>query len=384
VAKVAYSGQISAGSCKWTAQQDEALARIRAWLRGDSPRQIFRLFGYAGTGKTTLACEIGQNVEGVRFAAFTGKAAFVMRSKGCHDASTIHRLIYKAHYDEKLKRYLYTKKSKAELSAKLIIIDECSMVADQLARDLLSYGIKVLVVGDPFQLLPPRGGNGYFMSGEPGMMLTEIHRQALDNPILRMANQIREGGHLPKRYRAGDLLSVTQDADRLDYDTMLVGMNRTRHVENHRLRVLNGFTTRLNRDTEPQLGETVVCLHNDYTVDAPVWNGSTWTITGTEFDVIKEVPVVQMEICDRWNGTSLVRVPTECFGWKVQDPHRYYGLGLQEFDFGYALTVHKAQGSEWDSVLLINEAPVFKQDAARWLYTGITRAARRLTILDYN
>ena len=78
MAKVAYSGQISAGSCKWTAQQDEALARIRAWLRGDSPRQIFRLFGYAGTGKTTLATEIGMNTPAVKFAAFTGKAAHAL------------------------------------------------------------------------------------------------------------------------------------------------------------------------------------------------------------------------------------------------------------------------------------------------------------------
>jgi exodeoxyribonuclease-5 len=77
------TGQISAGSCKWTAQQDEALGRIRAWLRGDSSRQIFRLFGYAGTGKTTLATEIGMNTPAVRFAAFTGKAAHVMHMRGC-------------------------------------------------------------------------------------------------------------------------------------------------------------------------------------------------------------------------------------------------------------------------------------------------------------
>src|SRR4249920_494974 len=81
--------------------QDAALQAVADWLKakpghGSTP-QIFRLFGYAGTGKTTLAKHIAEAVDGkVLFAAFTGKAALVMRSKGCPSASTIHSLIYRA------------------------------------------------------------------------------------------------------------------------------------------------------------------------------------------------------------------------------------------------------------------------------------------------
>src|ERR1700704_3832073 len=82
-------------------QQDAALQAVAAWLkarpgRGSTPA-VFRLFGYAGTGKTTLAKHLAEGVEGkVLFAAFTGKAALVMRRKGCQNASTIHSLIYRA------------------------------------------------------------------------------------------------------------------------------------------------------------------------------------------------------------------------------------------------------------------------------------------------
>jgi exodeoxyribonuclease-5 len=202
-------------NASWSPQQDRALALVRDWLRARD-RPVFRLFGYAGTGKTELAREIGANAAGTTFAAFTGKAAHVMRQGGCAPCSTIHRLIYDARYDEQRRRYRYQLKSKAALSdIKLIIVDECSMVNDVLAKDLLSFGIPVLPIGDPAQL-PPVKGASYFMAGAPDVMLTEIHRQALENPILRLANQIRAGGRLPPAgYRAGDALRISQDAEPL-------------------------------------------------------------------------------------------------------------------------------------------------------------------------
>jgi exodeoxyribonuclease-5 len=355
------------------------------------------LFGYAGTGKTEIAREIGLNMQLTRFAAFTGKAAYVMRQRGCEPCSTIHKLIYDTHYDEVRQRYFRTLKEQLPATG-LIIIDEASMLNERLAVDLLSFDIPVLVVGDPAQLPPVRGGGtGYFMRmhGEPDVMLTEVHRQALNNPILRLANDIRAGGRLPRvGYRAGDL-RISQDAEREEFDTVLVGKNETRHLENRRLRVLNGFCTRFNvNKTAPQLGETVVCLRNCYSVLDPVWNGSTWIIDELHHDVIQdtavdtddgeplELPIARLKIRDHYNGSSNVCVPLECFGAK-KIPN-YYGLGVQEFDYGYALTVHKAQGSEWANVLLVNEAPVFGDQAQRWLYTAVTRASHKLTILDFN
>src|SRR5215218_5716245 len=167
-------------------QQDAALKSVSEWLNAKPGRngtpQVFRLFGYAGTGKTTLARHIAEHVDGkVLFAAFTGKAAQVMRSKGCQGASTIHSLIYRT-LESGAEVPSFTLWDDAPASkAKLIIIDECSMVDAELGRDLMSFGVPVLVLGDPAQLPPVQGG-GFFTETEPDAMLTEVHRQAQGDP----------------------------------------------------------------------------------------------------------------------------------------------------------------------------------------------------------
>src|SRR5215831_15806422 len=178
-------------------EQDAALKGVADWLKakpgqGQTPL-IFRLFGYAGTGKTTLAKHIAEGVEGkVLFAAFTGKAALVMRSKGCSGASTIHSLIYKPpETNEETPTFELWDNAPAS-KARLIVIDECSMVDAELGRDLLSFGTPLLVLGDPAQL-PPVQGAGFFTAGEPDAMLTEVHRQAENDPIVRLSMDIRAG-----------------------------------------------------------------------------------------------------------------------------------------------------------------------------------------------
>src|SRR6266436_251571 len=184
----------------FTPHQDAALTAVADWFKakpgkGGTPA-IFRLFGYAGTGKTTLAKHIADGIDGkVLFAAFTGKAACVMRSKGCHSASTIHSLIYKARETgEEMPSFELWDDAPAS-KAKLIIIDECSMVDAELARDLMSFGVPLLVLGDPAQL-PPIQGGGFFTGTEPDAMLTEVHRQAQDDPIVRLSMMIRAGNSL--------------------------------------------------------------------------------------------------------------------------------------------------------------------------------------------
>ena len=87
---------------RWSPQQEDAIKSVQEWLRDKRGPQIFRLFGFAGTGKTTLAKELAGMAGGkVLFATFTGKASLVLRSKGCADASTIHSLIYKVEVDER-------------------------------------------------------------------------------------------------------------------------------------------------------------------------------------------------------------------------------------------------------------------------------------------
>lgn len=151
----------------WSPQQDDALQQTADWLkRGD--RQVFRLFGYAGTGKTTLARHLAEGIDGdVCFGAFTGKAAHVLRQKGCEDAGTIHSLIYRPRSakeeeetdddDEDSGPQFAIKRDSAAATASLIVIDECSMVDEELGKDLLSFGTPVLVLGDPAQLPPVKG-----------------------------------------------------------------------------------------------------------------------------------------------------------------------------------------------------------------------------------
>src|SRR6478672_6346338 len=181
-------------------EQDAALKSVSEWLKakpgsGNTP-PLFRLFGYAGTGKTTLAKHIAEAFDDkVLFAAFTGKAALVMRSKGCHGASTIHSLIYRTRESgEEVPNFELWDDAPAS-KAKLIVIDECSMVDAELARDLESFDVPLLVLGDPAQL-PPIQGGGYFTDAKPDAMLTEVHRQAKDDPIVRLSMDIREGKRL--------------------------------------------------------------------------------------------------------------------------------------------------------------------------------------------
>ena len=164
-------------------------------------------------------------------------------------------------------------RSSAAAKADLIVIDECSMVDEELGRDLLSFGRPVLVLGDPAQLPPVKGG-GFFTEAEPDVMLTEVHRQAKDNPIVRMSIAVREGGRLEIggfgesrviRRREIDAETVMQA------DQILVGLNRTRRLYNGRIRALKGY-----RDPMPAAGEKLVCLRNDRSKG--LLNGGTWTI----------------------------------------------------------------------------------------------------------
>src|SRR6516164_1379029 len=263
---------------QFTPHQNEALKSVSEWLKAGpgsiGTPQVFRLFGYAGTGKTTLARHIAEQADGdVKFAAFTGKAASVMRGKGCRGASTIHGLIYRARESgEEIPSFDLWDESPAA-KASLIVIDECSMVDAELGRDLLSFGVPVLVLGDPAQL-PPIQGGGFFTDAEPDAMLTEVHRQAADDPIIHMSMAVREGEWLePGRYGDSEVVrkAALDPARVLDADQVLVGRNATRRAYNTRLRERRGFT-----DPLPQADDKLVCLRNNRRKG--LFNGGLWVV----------------------------------------------------------------------------------------------------------
>lgn len=359
----------------WSAQQDAALEAVSSWLKRGKP-QVFRLFGYAGSGKTTLARAIAEDADGnALFGAFTGKAALVMRSKGCKDARTIHSLIYRARESESEEPVFELNEDGPAAKARLIIIDECSMVDSELGRDLLSFGKPVLVLGDPAQL-PPINGAGFFTDGAPDAMLTEVHRQAADNPIIRLSMLIRTGGRLsPGTFGESRVVSRDMiDADQVTgADQILVGLNRTRRAYNRRMRELRGYD-----GTLPAAGDKLVCLKNDR--KKGLLNGSLWSVQSVAGVRRKKLRLSVLPEEDGGRKPLRIGVLPEFFTSEEDIP---YALrkDSDEFDYGYALTVHKAQGSQWNEVILFDESGAFREHRNRWLYTGVTRAAERLTIV---
>jgi len=379
---------LSLEEMEFSPQQDEALKAVAGWLKAGQP-QIFRLFGYAGTGKTTLARYFAEHVDGkVQFAAFTGKAAQVLRSKGAVNARTIHSLIYRPRGEETVEDDVTGKTSISPMfsinrqspiaKAKLVVVDECSMVDEELGRDLLSFGTPVLVLGDPAQL-PPISGGGFFTEHEPDFLLTEIHRQARDNPIIRLALDVREGREFIRGNYGTAQVIGREEVDQelvLSADQVLVGINRTRRRYNRRLRELKGFGA-----AYPQAGDKLVCLRNDPAKG--LLNGSLWKVMTSARETVKPGInlLVSPEEDDPDRGVAKIKLLKAVFEDQETEIPWSTKKRYDDFDYGYALTVHKAQGSQWNNVVLFDESYAFKETRQRWLYTAITRAAETLTVV---
>lgn len=397
---------------EWSPQQEDALAAINRWVKNPNGQQVFRLFGYAGTGKTTLAKTIAENIEGqVMFGAYTGKAAHVLKTKGC-DAQTIHAMIYRTRDKSKVKlRQLEAEifrlgsmnpqplarlrelreeldREKGELAqpafslnpttslreASLVIIDECSMIDGRMGGDLLSFERPVLVLGDPAQL-PPVMGGGFFTASKPDFMLTDIHRQARDNPIIAMATTVREGGRLKigeyGESRVINKADVTSEMA-MDAEQIIVGKNATRRAANDRARVLLG-----RNHPHPIPEDRLVILRNNH--DLGLLNGAMWDVTGVG-SVDQDSVVMDIKSIDE--GTELTaEFHAHYFNGEDKKLAWWERGEKNEADYGYAITAHKAQGSQFRSVFMFDESWVFRSDAQKWLYTAITRAAERITIV---
>lgn len=393
---------------------------VNRWLTSDGGPQVYRLFGGAGTGKTTIAKKLIEGVEGeVGAAAYTGKAAHVLSKKGL-PASTIHSLIYisstlsrekvreleemlselrmelsaeqypnvdghpkvleleeKLHFarNEAAKPSFIKNMDSPVRDMSLLVIDECSMVGPDIGYDLLSFGTKILVLGDPYQLPPPMSGaEGFFTAQKPDFLLTEIHRQAKESPIIDIATRIRNRDTV-KLGRYGDDVLVT--ADRLDpetvmsYDQIIVGKNLTRHACVKKIRSLEG-----RQSIWPEPGEKLICLKNNK--ENGLLNGSMW-FAGNTIEVDQSEGRISMNVVSE-DGSQTRDVI--CFDsyFRGEDPSFWEASNADHFYFGQAVTCHKAQGSQWESVLVFDESRIFRQYPEKWLYTAVTRAEKRLII----
>ncbi len=392
-------------------EQDGAITKITVW-RKDS-EQCFLLTGAAGTGKSTIAKAAGEG-ENVLFCSPTGKGADALRKRSGVEASTVHKVLYKSPggHNSKLAK-LAQKLLAAEASAKpnipeiqrlrgeiramraraggpkwevpkdalikgadLVVVDECFMLSAQIIKDLRDNAKKILFLGDPYQL-PPVAGACPLVEQWADVHLDQIHRQAMENPVLRAATKMRETGIMETvstdagengayRYLQKD---QTTWEDYRAVEQIIVARNATRRGFNA------NYRRRLGYETPLVVGDRLIFLTNSHEME--IFNGSVGTLdsfgerSDNEFDITVDlddgctVPAVPA-----WNGPM--------YGLEPREGPR----DMMPIDYSYAITCHKAQGSEYKSVLVYDEGFGDKETWRRWNYTATTRARQSCTVVN--
>lgn len=388
--------------------------------------QIFVLCGYAGTGKTFLIDYAVRKLglvpgESAVFVTPTGKAASVL-IRGGTPAGTIHSLIYMREEDVEVdengevisENFLrFVKRESIDAKIRLIVVDETSMVDNGVLHDLLSFGVKCLFSGDPAQLRPVNGTNSLLTM--PCITLKDIVRQEEGNPIVRLAQKARQGEFIP--YGDYGTAAVVSRRDLspeqrkrlfLKADQIIVGSNRTRNAVNREIREYLGIP---REQLLPIDGEKLICTLNNWSKpldgrgEFHLVNGiigkCSCVSEGEDFlgvldfqpDFLPNVtPELVFDAGMFLNGEYAHRFGAEAYllenGTVISDEMRYMTNRLKvrkvetvnRFEFAYAVTCHKAQGSEYDFVIVIDESRYF-EDGKEWLYTAITRAKKKLLII---
>ncbi len=379
--------------------KQKILKKLIAWYKNPNKKQYVTLGGYAGTGKTTLISIFRHALYKtdpklkVGFVSYTGKATRILQNKINENqamfpndsVTTIHSLIYSPLTNSK--EEIIGWEIKEDIDKDFLIIDEASMVSENIWHDLKAYKKPILAVGDHGQL-PPIGGKFNLMKN-PKLKLTKIHRQAKENPIIEVATLAREEGNIPvEKYGRGVMKldrnswetqeTVTQLLEEYDQNTIILcGYNNTRVKINSQIRAFLGYHT-----PHPEHGDRVICLRNNH--KEGLFNGMLGQIIHIEpSNENWYFARIEMEDNFTFEGLILKDQFNNSHPLNFQKNRRKETLQGDLFDFGYAMTVHKAQGSQAKRVILFEER--FKQmdDEAwkRWLYTAVTRAEEELFVI---
>lgn len=384
---------------KLSTEQKGILEQLLSWFNTKNKPPYITLGGYAGTGKTTLIAHLRKKIFKqkknlkVAFVSYTGKAARVLQNKLIAEKAlqekdfvgTIHALMYSPVVDEYEEIVGWEKRD--IIQADLIIVDEASMVDKDIWYDLLSYNVPIIAVGDHGQLPPIRGN--FNLMEEPFLKLEQIHRQSADNPIIQLSIRAREDGFIPKKIFSPNVKKIDktlpesqEDIEELLRDfneetLVLCGYNNTRVKLNNYIRKAKGFHVPV-----PQTNDRVICLRNNHTKQ--IYNGMVGTIKDIG-KAKKNWYFVEIDFDDDEKLYSGF-IYTHQFNSPTPINHTKDRAKLKDgdiFDFGYALTVHKAQGSESKRVVLFEERFRQMDDDMwrRWLYTAVTRAVEEIYII---
>ena len=386
-------------------QEEGLLLTLNKHRMGD---KYVVISGYAGTGKSTLVKFIVDALDvekdQVAYATFTGKAAEVLRKKGNKNAMTLHKLLYDS-FPRPGGGFIRVPKKMLEYT--IVVVDEVSMVPKSMIDMLLAHKIFVIFLGDPFQLPQIDKNETHTLLDRPDVFLDEIMRQAEESEIIRLTMKIREGKSIEKS--KGDEVLVCDKKEfstgqMLWADQIICATNATRLSLNNQMRQLLGFSGL------PQDGEKMICLHNyweDVSDDGEsvLVNGITGTISNP-FETFRyapgyvkmrdhKMPLIQAGFTtDDGHFYSAIEMDKHMVehGEPFLDWRESYSLGKlrnrigdiipRQFVYGYAITCHKAQGSEWDKILVVEENfPFDKKEHARWLYTAVSRSSKKCILI---
>jgi len=388
-----------------TDEQEKALKIILN--KYNNHEKYVTVCGFAGTGKSTLvrfAIEaLDVDKDKVAYACFCGKAAEVLRKKGNKNAMTLHRLLY-----DSIPRPGggFFRKPKVSLDYTIIVVDEISLAPKSMIDMLLKHNVFCIFIGDNFQLPQIDKTEAHDYLEHPDIFLSTIMRQAQESEIIRLTMKIRNGEDIP--YSSGSEVMVIPKKDLVTghllwANQIICATNVTRHNINHQMRELLGF----EGDLQP--GEKVICKRNYWEDlndegDALV-NGTIGTVQNTFESFIRipsyiknnrhDLPTIMCDIIPE-AGSDFLGVnidkdfllnETPCVDWRVA-----YQIGKlrarlgdilpRQITYGYGLTCHAAQGSEWDKVLVLEESfPFSKEEHKRWLYTACTRCSQKLVLM---
>lgn len=359
--------------------------------------------GYAGTGKSTsvkyIIEALGINESEVVYATLTGKAALVLRNKGCENAMTLHKLLYIPKKIPGTDDVEFIPRDFLEDDPKLIVVDEASMVSAEIFTLLLAHclnsKVHIIFLGDNFQL--PAISESANILDTPHVTLTEITRQALDSPIIRLSMDIREfkplvyGG--PKEAM---IMPKSKVSDRvlLGADIILCGRNTTRYTINQRVRKIKWGK---QFQEGPINGDKLICLKNywkitDMNDEIPLINGMIGTLSDISMTKTRLLNPKLTAIFTNETGEVFEKIKTN-IDYQMLIKHvptvnnenykKFYRSSEKPLLFDYAdcITVHKSQGSQWPKVLGYAEVMGDREYYYRWLYTLVTRAEEKCAIV---
>ena len=368
--------------------------------------------GYAGTGKSTLVKFIISALPNINpqtdvvYTSFTGKATQVLAKKGNKNTSTLHKLLFISHPRPD---GTYTRIPVTTIPYKIVVVDEISMVPKSLIQKLASYRVHVIGLGDPFQLPPVNKNEDNHLLDNPHIFLDEIMRQEEGNEIIDLSMKIRKGE--PIDYFKGKNIQIINKSElstgMLQWaDQILVATNETRKAINAQMRDLLGHTG------DPEDGDKIICYRNYWEDEcqggSALVNGTIGTISDSynsfvtipgflnkaNYGTPRQVATINCNFIEEDGeeysnlimDKNMILTGEKTLDWKteyaVSQNKNFKHLLPYEFTYGYAITCHRAQGSEWDKVLVIEEKfPFGKEEHARWLYTAVTRCSDKLVLV---